>query len=44
MISVGGRADGNEVGQITENMMADYLLRSNNTETIIPLEVNLASK
>ena len=42
VISVGGRADGNEVGQITENMMADYLLRSNNTETIIPLEVNLA--
>ena len=42
VISVGGRADGNEVGQITENMMSDYLLRSNNTETIIPLEMNLA--
>jgi hypothetical protein len=41
VIAVGGRADGNEVGQITENMMADYLLRSNSTETIIPFEVTL---
>jgi hypothetical protein len=42
VIAIGGRADGNEVGQITENMMADYLFRSSNTETIIPFEVNLA--
>ena len=41
VIAIGGRADGNEVGQITENMMADYLLRSSNTETIIPFEVTL---
>ena len=41
VIAIGGRADGNEVGQITENMMADYLFRSSNTETIIPFEVNL---
>jgi len=42
VITIGGRADGNEVAQITENMMADYLLRSSTTETIIPFEVNLA--
>jgi len=42
VIAIGGMADGNEVGQITENMMTNHLLRSSITETIIPFEVNLS--
>ena len=42
VIAIGGMADGNEVGQITENMMTNHLLRSSITEIIIPFEVNLS--
>jgi len=41
VVAIGGRADGNEIDQITENMISDHLLRSPNTEAIVPLELGL---
>jgi len=42
IISIGGKEDGDEVGQFTEAQVSDYIFRSSNTETIVPLELSLS--
>ena len=43
IIAIGGRADGNEVDNITENMAINHILRSPTTEVIVPLELSLGA-
>lgn len=43
VITIGGGEDGDEVSQITQNTVADFIFRSSNTETIEPLTVAMSS-
>ncbi len=42
IISIGGKEDGSEVGQFTANQIPTKIFRSEVTETIVPLQVNLS--
>lgn len=42
IISVGGKADDDEVGQFTANQIPDHIFRSSTTENIVPLELSLS--
>ncbi|WP_412987051.1 DUF5689 domain-containing protein [Pontimicrobium sp. IMCC45349] len=43
VLTIGGAEDGDEVDEITANMIPDFLFRSNVTETIVPLTVGMSS-
>ena len=40
VITIGGGEDGDEVSEITANMIPDFLFRSSTTESIVPLTAN----
>lgn len=40
VITIGGGEDGDEVSEITANMIPDFVFRSTNTETIVPIVAN----
>ena len=43
VIALGGKTDDDEVGQFTANQIPDYIFRSDITEAITPLELDLSS-
>ena len=42
VITIGGGEDGDRVSEITANMIPDFIFRSSNTETIVPVSLSVS--
>lgn len=42
VITIGGGEDGDQVSEITANMIPDFIFRSSNTETIVPVSLGIS--